>query len=52
MGYVKEIGRRWAEISKLMDGRRSENTLKNRFNSLIKRERELSVMYVLIFLFK
>ncbi|KAM3143146.1 hypothetical protein pb186bvf_004732 [Paramecium bursaria] len=45
MGYVKEIGRRWAEISKLMDGRRSENTLKNRFNSLIKRERELSVIH-------
>ncbi|CAD8147135.1 unnamed protein product [Paramecium octaurelia] len=38
---VKEIGRRWSEISKIMDGRRSENNLKNRFNSLIKREKEL-----------
>ncbi|CAD8171981.1 unnamed protein product [Paramecium octaurelia] len=38
---VKELGRRWAEISKVMDGRRSENNLKNRFNSLIKREKDL-----------
>ncbi|CAD8096872.1 unnamed protein product [Paramecium sonneborni] len=38
---VKEIGRRWAEISKIMEGRRSENNLKNRFNSLIKREKDL-----------
>ncbi|CAD8147770.1 unnamed protein product [Paramecium pentaurelia] len=38
---VKEIGRRWSEISKIMDGRRSENNLKNRFNSLIKREKDL-----------
>ena len=42
---VKEHGRRWAEISKMMDGRRSENNLKNRFNSLIKREKDLPVMY-------
>jgi len=35
------MGRRWAEISKVMDGRRSENNLKNRFNSLLKREKDL-----------
>ncbi|CAD8191933.1 unnamed protein product [Paramecium pentaurelia] len=38
---VKEMGRRWAEISKVMDGKRSENNLKNRFNSLLKKEKDL-----------
>ncbi|CAD8091519.1 unnamed protein product [Paramecium primaurelia] len=37
---VKEVGRRWAEISKVMDGKRSENNLKNRFNSLLKKEKD------------
>ncbi|CAK59052.1 unnamed protein product (macronuclear) [Paramecium tetraurelia] len=44
LNHVKDQGRRWAEISKIMDGKRSENNLKNRFNSLIKREKDLPVM--------
>ncbi|CAD8096348.1 unnamed protein product [Paramecium sonneborni] len=45
LNLVKDQGRRWAEISKIMDGKRSENNLKNRFNSLIKREKDLPVLY-------
>ncbi|CAD8095910.1 unnamed protein product [Paramecium sonneborni] len=44
LNHVKDQGRRWAEISKIMDGKRSENNLKNRFNSLIKREKDLPVL--------
>ncbi|CAK89546.1 unnamed protein product (macronuclear) [Paramecium tetraurelia] len=44
LNLVKEQGRKWAEISKIMDGKRSENNLKNRFNSLIKREKDLPVI--------
>ncbi|CAD8157732.1 unnamed protein product [Paramecium octaurelia] len=36
-------GRKWAEISKLFDCRRNENNVKNRFSSLIKREKDLIV---------
>ncbi|CAK68537.1 unnamed protein product (macronuclear) [Paramecium tetraurelia] len=41
LNYVQEQGRRWADISKLFNGTRSENNVKNRFNSLVKREKDL-----------
>ncbi|CAD8173471.1 unnamed protein product [Paramecium pentaurelia] len=43
LDLILQQGRKWAEISKLFDGRRNENTVKNRFNSLIKREKDLIV---------
>jgi hypothetical protein len=32
-------GKKWSEISKNMSTSRTENTVKNRFNSLMKKER-------------
>lgn len=43
LNFVLEYGRKWADISKLFNGTRSENNVKNRFNSLIKREKDLTV---------
>lgn len=35
--HVSRIGTKWAQISKAMDGVRTEHMVKNRFNSLIKK---------------
>ncbi|CAD8126339.1 unnamed protein product [Paramecium sonneborni] len=43
LNFVLEHGRKWADISKLFNETRSENNVKNRFNSLIKREKDLIV---------
>ena len=36
---VLEKGKRWSEISKSMASSRTENSVKNRFNSLLKKEK-------------
>ncbi|CAD8125839.1 unnamed protein product [Paramecium sonneborni] len=41
--YIQNYGRKWADISKLFNGTRSENNVKNRFNSLVKREKDLTL---------
>ncbi|CAD8112214.1 unnamed protein product [Paramecium primaurelia] len=43
LNYIIEHGRKWADISKLFNGTRSENNVKNRFNSLVKREKDLTL---------
>jgi len=35
-------GKRWSEISKSMKSSRTENAVKNRFNSIVKKDKHLS----------
>ena len=39
---VIEKGKRWSEISKSMASSRTENSVKNRFNSLLKKEKGIA----------
>ena len=39
---VLEKGKRWSEISKSMASSRTENSVKNRFNSLLKKEKGIA----------
>jgi hypothetical protein len=38
--YVYEKDKRWAEISKLLQNKRNEHSIKNRFKSLITKEQK------------
>lgn len=39
MSLAKKLGKKWALISKKLKIARSENNVKNRFNCLIKKEK-------------
>lgn len=39
MQLIQEKGKKWSEISKAITTSRTENAVKNRFNSLIKKEK-------------
>jgi hypothetical protein len=36
-GYIRQHGLKWAHISKLLNGVRTEHMVKNRYNSIVKR---------------
>ena len=38
---VLEKGKKWSEIAKILNGR-NENSVKNRFNSILKKEKGLT----------
>ena len=39
MEYAKEFGKKWSEIARKLHGR-TENGVKNRFNSMMKKMRK------------
>lgn len=41
IAYVKEYGKKWAAISKKLDNKRNEHSIKNRYKSLLTRESKL-----------
>lgn len=40
--YVKENGKRWANLVKILKDTRNEHSVKNKFNSIVRKHRKIS----------
>ena len=40
--FVKEDGKKWASLVKKLGNSRNEHSIKNKFNSLVKKQRKIS----------
>ena len=40
--YVKDEGKKWAKLVKVLDNSRDEHSIKNKFNSLLKKQQKVS----------
>jgi|688.fasta_scaffold230172_1 hypothetical protein len=39
--YVKKHGKKWASLVKVLDNVRNEHSIKNKFNSMVKKHEKL-----------
>lgn len=39
--YVKENGKKWAKLRKLFEDSRDEHSIKNKFNSLLRKQQKM-----------
>lgn len=39
--YVRQHGKKWASLVKILKGTRNEHSIKNKFNSILKKHQKL-----------